>query len=106
MTDCYDENGDLIGGGCANDVNCPGQDGDYLSGCSNTPRFVDNGDGTVTDTCTNLMWQKDTANTNGDGVVDHNDKMFWCDALTYCEVTLNAGGGFAGNNGVAPSELQ
>jgi len=85
VTDCYDENGDEILGGCANDVNCPGQDGDYLAGCSNNPRFVDHGDGTVTDTCTNLMWQKDTADTTGDGSVKRDDKMLRCDALTYCE---------------------
>ena len=85
---CYDENGASIA--CANDVNCPGQDGDYLSGCSNNPRFVDNGDDTVTDTCTQLMWQKDMADTNGGGV-NNSDKLFWCDALTYCEDLTFAG---------------
>jgi hypothetical protein len=45
-------------------------------------RFADNGDGTVTDTCTGLMWQKDTADVNGDGQVldDGSDIAIWCDA--------------------------
>jgi len=38
-------------------------------------RFIDNNDGTVTDTKTNLMWQKDTASGN----------YTWQPALSYCE---------------------
>jgi hypothetical protein len=30
-------------------------------------RFRDNGDGTVTDACTGLMWQQRTADITGDG---------------------------------------
>lgn len=37
--------------------------------------FVDNGDGTVTDTAIGLMWQKETADF----------KMNWEEALSYCE---------------------
>ena len=37
--------------------------------------FVDNGDGTVTDTSTGLMWQQATADT----------RMTWKEALSYCE---------------------
>ena len=33
-----------------------GDDGYYEAGCPMVDRFVDNGDGTVTDTCTGLMW--------------------------------------------------
>ena len=40
-------------------------------------RFVDHGDGTVTDTCTGLMWQQDTGN-NGNAVALGR-------ALVYCE---------------------
>ena len=47
---------------------CPGQDGFYQTGCAPDHRFVDNGDGTVTDNCTGLMWQKDTADVNVDGL--------------------------------------
>jgi hypothetical protein len=53
----------------------PGQDGLYLAGCSPAGRFVDNLDGTVTDTCTGLMWQKNTA----------PGTFLWQGALGYCE---------------------
>ena len=70
-----------------------GQDGFYETGCaSDGTRFTDNLDGTVTDNCTGLMWQKDTADTDGIGGVDNADKLSWCAALAYCEVSLD---GFA-----------
>jgi len=75
---------------------CPGQDGAYATGCPSEGRFVDNGDGTVTDTCTGLMWQKDTADVNGDGKIEWQDdpgadEPTWCDALAYCENLSFAG---------------
>jgi len=67
----------------------PGQDGAYRVGCPVEGRFVDNGDGTVTDTCTGFMWQKDTADVNGDGSIGMEpwpgDLLLWEDALRYCE---------------------
>jgi len=65
---------------CYGDVACdsaehPGQDGFYQKGCPMAGRFVDNGDGTVTDNCTGLMWQKDTARGG----------YTWQQALKYCE---------------------
>lgn len=39
----------------------PGQEGFYQPGCPTEGRFLDHGDGTVTDTCTGLMWQRETA---------------------------------------------
>ena len=42
--------------------------------------FINNGDGTVTDTATGLMWQEETA-----------DEMTWEEAITYCE-DLSLGG--------------
>lgn len=36
----------------------PGDDGDIQAGIPNAGRFIDNGDGTITDTATNLMWRK------------------------------------------------
>jgi hypothetical protein len=42
--------------------------------------FVDNGDGTVTDTSTGLMWQQETAGP-----------ITWEEALTYCEELTLAG---------------
>ena len=43
--------------------------------------FVNNGDGTITDTSTGLMWQQATAST----------KMIWETALSYCEGLSLAG---------------
>jgi hypothetical protein len=43
--------------------------------------FVDNGNGTVTDTSTGLMWQKDTAR-DGQG---NYYPVIWEEALAYCE---------------------
>ena len=40
----------------------------------NTPMYEDNGDGTVTDMITGLMWQQ-SCDLNGDGNVDVDDKM-------------------------------
>ena len=39
----------------------PGQDAFFMKGCPVEERFVDSGDGTMTDSCTGLMWQKETA---------------------------------------------
>jgi hypothetical protein len=38
-------------------------------------RFTDNGDGTVSDNVTGLMWCQDTCDTNGDGVVTYDDAI-------------------------------
>src|SRR5213594_1013269 len=58
QTLCYDANGAQI---TCDSATCPGQDGFYRTGCPPEARFVDHEDGTVTDTCTGLTWQKDTA---------------------------------------------
>jgi hypothetical protein len=71
---CYDENGNVI------DCSGTGQDGDIQAGVEwPEPRFADNGDGTVTDHLTGLMWLKDancfgTSNWQGalDRVADFN----------------------------------
>jgi hypothetical protein len=46
------------------------------------PRFTDNGNGTVTDTKTNLIWLKNANPLNG--------AILWADAVTYCN-TLASG---------------
>ncbi|HBI14411.1 MAG TPA: hypothetical protein DDY20_02655 [Desulfobulbaceae bacterium] len=51
-------------------------------------RFVDNQDGTVTDTVTRLQWQQATADPSGDGTPD---AMTWEDALAYAENLSLAG---------------
>jgi len=54
-----------------------------VRGGQSNNRFVDNSDGTITDTSTGLMWQKATA----------PGTYTWEQALTYCEnLTLPAGG--------------
>ena len=53
--------------------------------------FTDNGDGTITDNNTGLMWAQDTVDFNGDDIIDTNDKMSWQDALAWCESLTLAG---------------
>lgn len=79
QTDCYYDDGRTVTCTCGT-TNCPpGQDGEYqkgidpaiaptvgTSGAYNTPawtgvRFTDNGDGTVTDNLTALIWLKDAS---------------------------------------------
>lgn len=50
--------------------------------------FIDNDNGTVTDSTTGLEWQQATMDTNGDG---SGDTMTWEEALNACE-TLSLGG--------------
>jgi len=47
-----------------------------------TADYFDNGDGTVTDNVTGLMWEQ---KTNDGGPRDKANKYTWKDALTYCE---------------------
>ncbi len=58
-------------------TNTPGEDSDYQI---NIPFYIDNGDGTITDTVTGLMWQK----------VDFGDISFE-NASTYCDTLTLAG---------------
>jgi len=53
QTTCWDINGYVVD--CAG----TGQDGEYQKGVSVDPRFTDNGDGTVKDNMTGLIWLKD-----------------------------------------------
>ena len=39
------------------------------------PRFLDDGDGTITDTSTGRMWLRQTVDVNGDGVRDDHDSI-------------------------------
>jgi hypothetical protein len=82
QTQCYDTGGNVID--CAS-ADWPGQDGFYGKGCPTADRYVDNQDGTVTDTCTGLMWQKETADVSGNGSVGDEDNLPWQNALQYCE---------------------
>ncbi len=51
-------------------------------GSGSTASFTDNGDGTVRDMATGLMWAKASADTNGDGILDEMD---WQEALAWCQ---------------------
>jgi uncharacterized protein DUF1566 len=84
QTKCRDKMGGEIS---CNNADFPGQDAFYQAGCPSEGRFVDNGDGTVTDTCTGLMWQKNTA-VPASKIFDHDldHKILWQDALNYCEL--------------------
>ncbi len=73
QTTCYDASGAPVD--CAS-TGLPPQDGSLQSGCAPEGRFVDNGDGTVTDTCTNLMWEKAGSSPG---------KFSWTGALQYCD---------------------
>jgi uncharacterized protein DUF1566 len=88
QTKCYDRSRAEVP---CDGADCPGQDGLYHAGCPMEGRFVDNGDGTVTDNCTGLMWQRDTGDVNGDGRSDEQDNSDWCGALSYCEDLVLAG---------------
>jgi len=54
-----------------------GQDAQYSR---NETQYVDNGDGTVTDMVTGLMWVQ-SSDLNGDGTIDADDKLSYEDAL-------------------------
>ena len=88
LTKCYDDFGDEIP---CDTPGFPGQDGFYQAGCPVQGRFVDHGDGTVTDTSTGLMWQKDTADVSRDGTIGDEDAISWQAALTYCDSLTFAG---------------
>jgi hypothetical protein len=85
---CYDAKGTRID--CASET-CAGQDGFYQAGCPSEARFDEGEDGTVLDTCTGLVWQKETADINDDGNMDPQDAPEWREAVAYCENLTLAG---------------
>lgn len=64
-----------------------GQDAHYSS---NEASYVDNGNGTVTDMITGLMWQQ-SPDTNGDGDIDADDKLTYNEAVAGA-ASFNLGG--------------
>jgi hypothetical protein len=83
---CYDSAGEII--------NCTrtGHDGELQQGA---PRhFLDNGDGTVTDQTTGLMWEK---LSNDGGIHDHDNLYTWSAAFSEKIAALNAAD-FAGHD--------
>lgn len=62
-------------------------DGTYKKGYVVNPRFVDNGNGTISDRATGLMWAKD-----GDGAGCNNGTAAeWSTSITACENCTLAG---------------
>jgi hypothetical protein len=85
QTTCSDTNGNVIA--CSG----TGQDGDIQAGGALS--YVDNGDGTITDLNTQLMWEK----KSWDGSIhDWNNFYVWVDGFSTVVGGLNAGG-FAGH---------
>ncbi|WP_372841136.1 DUF1566 domain-containing protein [Phaeovulum sp.] len=75
-------------------IDCPapgaaffGQDAQHLG---TQQSYTDNGDGTVTDNVTGLMWVQ-SPDLNGDGIIDINDKLTLDEALAGAE-TFALGG--------------
>ena len=83
---CYDVNGSQI--------SCPtsgestyGQDGNYEG---LPPFFQNNGDGTVTDLNTGLMWQQSPERT-GNSTIDASDKLTYSEAVSAASSSTLAG---------------
>ena len=83
---CWDSSGTQIS--CTG----TGQDGDLQKGVAFS--FRDNGDGTITDNNTGLMWE---VLTNDGSIHDMGNKYTWDDAFAVKVAMLNSGGGFAGH---------
>jgi len=83
---CYNSDG--------TEITCPaagatfyGQDAQFVG---NAPSYTDNGDGTITDNVTGLVWQQ-SPDTDNDGDIDAADKMSYENAITYCQDLSLAG---------------
>ena len=86
QTICYNAAGAVIA--CVG----TGQDGEFLKGLANS--FTDNGDGTITDNLSGLMWEK----LSDDGSIhDWDTDYTWTTAVTTKIATLNSAV-FAGHN--------
>jgi hypothetical protein len=81
QTDCYDLSGLVIA--CV----ATGQDGAYTI---NAMSFTDNGDGTITDNITGLMWQKCSVGQNNDGTCSGTPTAYsWYKASGTFNATYN-----------------
>jgi len=83
QTTCYDSSGEIV---CpaAGESFC-GQDAQHTG---NSPTYTVNGDGTISDQVTGLMWLQ-SPDTDGDGDIDADDKLIYDEAVSYPD-TLNA----------------
>ena len=98
QTTCWNTGGTPVA--CAG----TGQDGDVQAGAALA--YTDNGDGTISDLVTGLMWEK----KSDDGSVHDKDTLYnWTNAFAVHLAALNGGGGFAGHTDWRlpnPRELQ
>ena len=78
QTGCWNAAGQAVA--CAG----TGQDGEVQSGALR--RYVDNGDGTITDATTGLMWEKLSDDT---GIHDKDNVYTWTNAFAYKIAILN-----------------
>jgi hypothetical protein len=86
QTTCWDAAGSVIA--CAG----TGHDGEIQAGAMLV--YTDNGDGTITDAATGLMWEK----LADDGGIHDKDNLYtWDDAFAVKLAALNGVGGFAGH---------
>lgn len=87
QTTCWNSAGSPIS--CAG----TGHDGESQAGAALA--YVDNGDGTITDVNSGLMWEKLDDNNVG-GIHEQHSGYSWANAFAIKIAALNAGGGFAG----------
>jgi len=75
-------------------IPCAGTDHDGAIQAGATLSYVDNGDGTITDSNTGLMWEK----LSDDGTIHDKDNTYaWDNAFAVKIAVLNARSGFAGH---------
>jgi len=86
QTTCWNSSGTILP--CAD----TGHDGDVQAGAPLA--YQDNGDGTITDLNTGLMWEK---KSDDGSITDWNNSYNWDDAFAVHVATLNSGGGFGGH---------
>lgn len=89
QANCY-----YLGGQGSSKIDClgTGQDGELQKGVSHS--FTDNGDGTITDNVTGLMWEK---LSNDGGIHDRGQAFSWSDASATKIAALNSSK-FAGHS--------
>jgi hypothetical protein len=85
QTYCYD---------ASNAITCPdasgsfyGQDAQYKGKAMS---YTNNGNGTITDNVTGLMWQQ-TIDRDGNGTINADDKLTYSEAKSYCQNLTLAG---------------
>ena len=74
---CYSDTAEIT----CSPTSFSGQDAQYTG---NKPSYTNNGNGTITDNVTGLIWLK-SPDTNGDGKITATDKLAYSKAAAYCE---------------------